>query len=85
MDPHPEYDMTSAVQTLSAQALKLQPKERLQVVEQILDSLDQTDASIRDLWAQEAQARLDAYRRGEISAVALPDVIAKYAGSTFGA
>lgn len=70
--------MTSAVETLSAQVLKLRPQERLQVVERILDSLDQSDASLLKLWTHEAQDRLAAYRRGEVKAVALSDVIAKY-------
>lgn len=43
-----------------------------------LDSLDQPDASLDALWAKEADDRLAAYRRGEIKALALSDVIAKY-------
>ena len=48
------------------------------MVERILDSLDQPDAALDTLWANEASDRLAAYRRGEIKAVALSDVIAKY-------
>ena len=33
------------------------------------------------LWAHEASDRLAAYRRGEIKAVALSDVIAKYSAA----
>lgn len=69
---------TSAAETLSAQAAQLPPAERMEVVERILDSLDQPDAPLDALWAKEADARLTAYRRGEIKAVALSDVIAKY-------
>jgi len=47
-------------------------------VERILDSLHEPDASLDVLWAKEADDRLAAYRRGEIHAVALSDVIAKY-------
>jgi len=50
----------------------------MEVVERILDSLDQPDAALDTLWASEASDRLAAYRRGEIKAVALSDVIAKY-------
>jgi putative addiction module component (TIGR02574 family) len=70
--------MSQAVEALSAEAAKLPPHERMEVVERILDSLDQPDAALDALWAQEAQDRLAAYRRGEIKAVALSDVIAKY-------
>ena len=39
---------------------------------------DARDAALDVLWANEASDRLAAYRRGEIKAVGLPDVIAKY-------
>ena len=70
--------MTTTAEALSAQAAQLPPAERMQVVERILDSLDQPDAALNTLWAHEANDRLAAYRRGEINAVALSDVIAQY-------
>ena len=70
--------MTTTAEALSAQAAQLPPAERMEVVERILDSLDQPDAALDSLWAREASDRLGAYRRGEIKAVALIDVIAKY-------
>ena len=70
--------MTPTSETLSAQAAQLAPEERIQLVERILNSLDQPDAALDALWANEASDRLAAYRRGEIKAVSLSDVIAKY-------
>ena len=70
--------MTPTSETLSAQAAQLAPEERIQLVERILNSLDQPDAALDVLWANEASDRLAVYRRGEIKAVGLPDVIAKY-------
>jgi putative addiction module component (TIGR02574 family) len=70
--------MTPTSETLSTQAAQLAPEERIQLVERILNSLDQPDAALDALWANEASDRLAAYRRGEIKAVGLPDVIAKY-------
>jgi len=70
--------MTTAAEALSAQAVKLPPEERMEVVERILDSLDEPDAALDALWAKEADDRLSAYRRGEVKAVALSEVIAKY-------
>ena len=70
--------MTTTAEALSAQAAQLPPEERMEVVERILDSLDQPDPALDTLWANEASDRLAAYRRGEIKAVALSDVIAKY-------
>ena len=74
--------MSQAAEALSAQVTQLPPEERLEVVERILDSLDQPDAALDALWAKEADDRLAAYRRGEIKAVALSDVIAKYQVNT---
>lgn len=70
--------MTTTAEALSAQAVKLPPEERMEVVERILDSLDEPDAALDALWAKEADDRLAAYRRGEVKAVALSEVIAKY-------
>lgn len=74
--------MTQAAEVLSAQVAKLPPEERVEVVERILDSLDQPDSSLDALWASEAEDRLAAYRRGEIKAMALSEVIAKYRVNT---
>ena len=70
--------MSLTAEALSAQAVQLPPEERMEVVERILDSLDEPDASLDALWAKEADDRLAAYRRGEVRAVALSEVIAKY-------
>lgn len=63
--------MTSTAEALGAQAVKLPPEQRMEVVERILDSLDEPDAALDALWAKDADDRLAAYRRGEVKAVAL--------------
>ena len=70
--------MNQTAETLSAQAVQLPPEDRLALVERILDRLEEPDASMDALWAKEADDRLAAYRRGEIRALTLSDVIAKY-------
>ena len=70
--------MTNAAKNLSAKARKLSPDERLELVDDILASLDEPDPAIDRLWAKEAEERLAAYRRGEIKAVPLQEVLAKY-------
>ena len=70
--------MPQSAKALSEQAVQLPPVERMVLVEQILDSLDEPDPSMEALWAQEADDRLAAYRRGEILAVPLSEVLAKY-------
>ena len=56
---------------LCDQASQLPPEERMALVDQILDTLDAQ-------WAQAAESRLLAYRRGEVKAIPLNEVIAKY-------
>lgn len=70
--------MTETTKTLSDQARKLSPAERIELVDAILSSLDEPDPEIDRLWAKEAEDRLAAYRRGEIKALPLEEVLAKY-------
>ena len=70
--------MSKTTDALSASARDLSPAERLELVDQILASLDETDPAIDKLWALEAEDRLAAYRRGEIRAIPLADVLSKY-------
>jgi len=69
--------MTETMQTLSAAAKRLKPTERLELVEQLLDSLDSPDTRIDSEWAEEAEDRLAAWRRGEIRAIPLDEVLAR--------
>lgn len=70
--------MTDAAKNLSAQARKLPPAERIELVDDILASLDEPDPAVDRLWAREAGERLAAYRRGEIKALSPEEVLAKY-------
>ena len=70
--------MSDTTEALCARARELSPTERLNLVDQILSSLDEADPAIDGLWAREAEDRLAAYRSGEIRAIPLSDVLAKY-------
>jgi putative addiction module component (TIGR02574 family) len=70
--------MTEAAKKLSAQARNLSADERLELVDDILASLDVPDPAIDRLWAKEAEERLAAYHRGDIKTVPLQEVLAKY-------
>jgi putative addiction module component (TIGR02574 family) len=70
--------MTTTAKSLSDQAVLLPPEERLALVDRLLDTLDEPDQALDALWATEASSRLAAYHRGEVKAVALADVVAKY-------
>jgi putative addiction module component (TIGR02574 family) len=70
--------MTNAAKTLIEEARALSPQDRIALVEGVLDSLDHADPDIDQLWTKEASDRLTAYRRGELAAKHLGEIIAKY-------
>lgn len=45
------------------EALQLKPQERYLVIESLLKSLDKPDEAIDEVWAEEAQKRLQDYRQ----------------------
>ena len=73
--------MTDAGKKLSDAAKALPASERLELVEELLNSLDARNEAVDRAWAKEAEDRLAAYRRGEITAVPLASVLAKYSAS----
>jgi putative addiction module component (TIGR02574 family) len=72
--------MNERIRKLTEQASLLPPVERAELVEGILQSLDATDPNLDQLWVEEAQDRLAAYRRGELAALDFDETLAKYAG-----
>ena len=57
------------------EALKLGPMERAELVEQILASFEFPERKqIDELWAQEAEDRLRAFRAGELEAISAEEV-----------
>jgi len=70
--------MNEKARVLGEQARALSPRDRIALVEDVLDSLDRADPNIDRLWAKEAGERLAAYRRGELTARDLNDIVAKY-------
>ena len=67
--------MTSRTTELLQEALALSPDERAEMAEGLLSSLDTPiTRRIEDLWADEAEDRLDAFERGEIKTVPAKEV-----------
>jgi putative addiction module component (TIGR02574 family) len=65
-------------ESILKEALSLKPTERAKLIDILLSSLDTPDEKIEKLWAEEAENRLEAYERGELTAVSLEEVLAKY-------
>jgi putative addiction module component (TIGR02574 family) len=71
--------MNERIKELTEQASLLPPIERAELVEGILQSLDATDPSLDQIWAEEAKDRMAAYRRGELEALDFDETLPKYA------
>ena len=56
------------------QAMSLNPEERFMIVEGLLKSLDEPDRRIDEIWAEEAEKRLKAYREGRLEGIPLEEV-----------
>jgi putative addiction module component (TIGR02574 family) len=60
------------------EALALKPAENAELIDKLISSLDKPDSELEDLWAKEAESRIDAYERGAIKAVTLERVLERY-------
>ena len=56
------------------QAMGLKPAERFMIVEGLLKSLDEPDRKIDEIWADEAENRLKAYRAGRLQGISMEEV-----------
>jgi putative addiction module component (TIGR02574 family) len=60
---------------LLEQALRLDPTERLELVDQVLHSLDRPDPTVDRIWIEEAERRLTAYRAQRVRGIPAEDVV----------
>jgi putative addiction module component (TIGR02574 family) len=67
--------MSEQAERIFEQALRLSSPERADLAERLLESLaSDTDPRIDALWAAEAESRIAAFHRGEISDVPAEEV-----------
>ena len=55
-------------------AMKLKPEERFTLVEGLIKSLDEPDKKLDEIWAEEAEKRLKAYREGKLEGIPMEDI-----------
>ena len=60
------------------ETLTLTPSEKAQLIDKLISTLDKPDKEIDELWAKEAEDRIDAYDQGKLKAVSLEKVLQKY-------
>ena len=59
---------------LLEEAIKLKPEERFTLVEGLIKSLDEPDKKLDEIWAEEAEKRLKAYREGKLEGVPMEEI-----------
>ncbi len=70
--------MSANGEQILKQALALSPEDRAEVVDRLLASFQTPpDPLLDELWAREAEDRLDAYDRGELGALPAEEVFAR--------
>ena len=66
------------VNNIFKNALTLEPLQKAELIDRLLSALNKPDREIDELWAKEAEDRIDAYDRGKIKAIPLEEVLEKY-------
>ncbi|MCB0806733.1 MAG: addiction module protein [Bacteroidales bacterium] len=59
-------------------SLKLRPAERLQLIEMIAESLNNTDEENQSIWKEEAEQRYLALENKKVRTFSLDEIIARY-------
>lgn len=60
------------------EVISMSPAKQAELLDLLIRVLDKPDEKIDKLWAEEAESRLDAYQRGELRALSVEEVLAKY-------
>ncbi len=55
-------------------AMKLKPEDRFLIIEGLIKSLDEPDKKIDEIWAEEAEKRLKAYRAGKLEGIPMEEI-----------
>ncbi len=70
--------MNSNSDSLLNDVLALPVNERIEVVEKLLQSLDVPNRQIEEVWAREADIRVENFDNGRLDSVSAEDVLKKY-------
>lgn len=70
--------MNAHSRRLMDEAMSLPAKDKAELVDQLLDSLDRPDSHVDDVWRREVEKRVEALDQGKLETVSLEEVLAKY-------
>uniref|UniRef100_UPI0040475445 addiction module protein n=1 Tax=Aliarcobacter sp. TaxID=2321116 RepID=UPI0040475445 len=64
--------------SIKEEALALKPIEKLQLIDELLLSLDKPNKDFDEIWAEEVEKRIDAYDKGKILNIEAKEVFKRY-------
>ena len=67
----------ATAEKLLEEAIRLKPIEQAKLIDGLIAILDKPDADNDQLWAEEAESRLKAYKEGKIKSVSLEEIMSK--------
>lgn len=67
--------MLNVDEKLMNKVLGLKPQEKILLIEALVESLDKSDEYIREVWLDEAKARLEAHRSGKTKGIPVEEVL----------
>ena len=70
--------MRTELKEILEEALALPPRERANLIDHLLSSLDEPSEYIDSLWRKEVEDRIDAYRSGKMKSVSLDEVLSRH-------
>ena len=69
--------MNASAKSILRQAIQLPPVERAGLVDELLETLYETEGSLDALWLLEAESRIAAYRTGELDSTDAREVFSE--------
>ena len=64
--------------SIKEEALALKPIEKLQLIDELLLSLDKPNKDFDEIWAEEVEKRIDAYDKGQILNIEAKEAFKRY-------
>ena len=67
-----------ATQEIYEEVMTMKPAQKAELIDKLILSLDIPNQKVEELWKEEVEDRLNAYKNGEIETVSMQEVFKKY-------
>ena len=64
----------ATAEKIMEQALQMRPAEKFMIIDGLLQSLDEPDKTLEEIWTLEVKKRLNAYRDGRVKSLSFEEV-----------